>query len=222
MAIPFLRLSLLLLSALLSGCLTTSETPPSRPAHHTDDGFQNPHLGAIGKSPWSFLKMKYFGDQPFADHAAQAHTVPVATPGDTHNKAIAKPQITWIGHSTFLIQYQGINILTDPMFSRRASPVSFAGPERLVELPIAQTELPEIDYVVISHNHYDHLDTDSILGLGDQTLFHVPLKLKAWFIELGIPQAQVMEFDWWDEWSTQSLKVVATPSQLWPARSLFD
>lgn len=209
---------------LLFGCRTiVLEDNAERPAHHTNDGFQNPHIGPIEKSPFTFLKMKYFGDEPFADHEVEAHRIDeeipnkdlITAPGD-------QPIITWIGHSTFLIQYRGINILTDPMFSTRASPVSFAGPKRLVSLPLSMAELPPIHYVVISHNHYDHLDLDSVQGLNQETQFLVPLKLKPWFLDAGVAAEKIFEFDWWQAQTFSGLRIVATPSQHWSARGLFD
>jgi len=194
-----------------------------RPAHHTEDGFRNLYIEPISKGPFTFLKMKYFGDEEFSDQATEAHLVPTVEPDySALSSPGEQPQVTWLGHSTFLIQYQGVNILTDPILSDRASPVSFAGPKRLVSMPITMANLPAIDYVVISHNHYDHLDQDTIETLGNQALYLVPLKLKPWFVDLGITPSQIMEFDWWDERKFQTLSVTATPSQHWSARGLFD
>ncbi len=77
------------------------------------------------------------------------------------NSVSNKPRFTWLGHSTFLVQYKGVNILTDPIFSDRASPLCFAGPKRYVKHPMDYDNLPKIDFVIISHNHYDHLDKDT-------------------------------------------------------------
>lgn len=194
-----------------------------RPAHHTDDGFRNTHIEAVEKSVFGFLKMRFFGDMPFSDQASEAHKVPVAEPDiEGLQKPQDAPQVTWLGHSSFLVQYQGINVLTDPILSNRASPVNFAGPERLVAKPIMQHDLPPIDYVVISHNHYDHLDVESIEAIKEQAMFLVPLKLKDWFISLGVEADRVVEFDWWDQQAYDGLTVTATPSQHWSARGLFD
>lgn len=194
-----------------------------RPAHHTDDGFRNLHIEPISKGPFTFLKMKYFSDEVFADQAAQAHLVPIAEPD---HRAIVqpqrKPQVTWLGHSTFLIQYRGLNILTDPILSDRASPVSFAGPKRLTAKPIKMEDLPAIDYVVISHNHYDHLDQKTITQLAQQSVILVPLKLKEWLVDEGLSASHVIEFDWWDRHELPGLVATATPSQHWSARGLFD
>jgi len=195
----------------------------SRPAHHTKDGFRNLYTERIGKGPFAFLKMKFFGDEPFADQESQSHTIPIAKPLFSKlEQPGEQAQITWLGHSSFLIQYHGINILTDPILSTRASPVSFAGPKRLVDMPIAYENLPDIDYVIISHNHYDHLDKRTISMLGNQPYYLVPLKLKDWFINEGIENNRVQEFDWWDQQSFMQFSVTATPSQHWSARGFFD
>lgn len=223
--LSFCALTLLFLLG-ASGCKTTETTVASttpKPAHHTEEGFRNQYFEAIEKSPWVFIKMKYFGDEEFADHEAEAHLVPIAQPKFAHLiSPPATPQVTWLGHSTFLIQYRGLNILTDPILSSRASPVSFAGPPRLVDLPIKMQDLPRIDYVVISHNHYDHLDQETISALGNTPRYLVPLRLKEWFVDEGIDPSRVDEFDWWDQMNFGPLTITATPCQHWSARGLFD
>jgi hypothetical protein len=107
--------------------------------------------------------------------------------------------ITWIGHATVLLQLNGKNILTDPHFSRRASPFTWVGPARVIAPGLSVAELPAIDLVLISHDHYDSLDKQSILELlwrpgGEKTQFFVPLGLKKWFTDLGV--REVREFDW--------------------------
>lgn len=133
--------------------------------------------------------------------------------------------LTWIGHTTFLLQIGGRNILTEPQFSERASPLSFAGPRRVVEPGLALDALPPIDVVLISHDHYDSLDLGSVRALakrtgGAQTLFVVPLGLKAWFANLGIPN--VVELDWWQSHAANGLTVTAVPAQHWSKRTLFS
>lgn len=192
--------------------------------HHTKEGFKNLHTPAITKGPFTYLKMKYFGDEPFADHEQEAHRMPsTATRHAQEDKhTFEEALITWIGHSTFLIQYRGLNILTDPILSQRASPLSFAGPKRLVPLPLEYKDLPAIDYVIISHNHYDHLDLETIQLFGNQTRYLVPLKLKDWFVAQDIAEENVIEFDWWDQAFLDDFEVTATPSQHWSSRTLFD
>ncbi|MBT6727219.1 MAG: hypothetical protein HOA75_10755 [Deltaproteobacteria bacterium] len=125
--------------------------------------------------------------------------------------------LTWIGHSTFLWQHLGINIITDPHLSNRASPVEFIGPERLNPPGIKLNELPLIDYVIISHNHYDHLDRKSVLALTKQQLekppyFLVPLGLKSWFANIGITE-KVIELDWWQSEQIGQWNFTAVPVQ---------
>jgi N-acyl-phosphatidylethanolamine-hydrolysing phospholipase D len=115
-------------------------------------------------------------------------------------------------------------VLTDPHFSERASPVGFAGPRRYQPPGVALAELPEIHAVVISHNHYDHLDVDSVRQLharsGGMLRFFVPLGLKPWFARLGIDT--VTELDWWESAELGGVRFTLTPAQHWSARSLFD
>ena len=132
--------------------------------------------------------------------------------------------LTWIGHATMLFQLHGKNILTDPQFSDRASPVQWAGPKRLVPPGISIENLPDIDIVIISHDHYDSLDTNTVRKLysrsgGDKTAFFVPLGLKEWFQKLGV--TNVIEMDWWQEHEKDGLRIIATPMQHWGKRSPF-
>ncbi|MCW5661315.1 MAG: MBL fold metallo-hydrolase [Burkholderiaceae bacterium] len=134
------------------------------------------------------------------------------------------PAVTWIGHATVLVQLGGLNVLTDPMFSNRASPLSFLGPSRAQKPGLWPHELPRIDLVVISHNHYDHLDAASVKLLAAQNggppLFVVPLGLKRWFAGEGI--SHVVELDWWQSHKLGDVEVVLTPVQHWSGRSLTD
>ena len=137
--------------------------------------------------------------------------------------------VTWVGHATVLLQTAGLNVLTDPQFSRRASPVTFAGPERKVRVPFAIAEAPHIDVVLISHNHYDHLDAASVDALarqpGGPPLFIVPLAIDRWLRERGIDR--VVALDWWqarevDGPNGERLRITFVPAQHWGARSPAD
>ncbi len=134
------------------------------------------------------------------------------------------PSVTWIGHASVLVRLAGQNILFDPIFPERASPLGFAGPRRVVPLPIDIPELPRIDLVMISHNHYDHLDASTVQRLAampqGSPRFLVPLGLKAWFTALGI--ANVDEYDWWQETRQGELRVIFVPVQHWSRRRLDD
>lgn len=199
-----------------------SAAQDTKPAHHTEDGFRNPHLKPLSKNPFTYWRMRLFGDEEFADYESNVHKIPVVDKVADLKKPAQSVHVTWLGHSSFLVQKEDINILTDPILSNRASPFSFAGPKRLPAKPISYDDLPKIDLVVISHNHYDHLDIETIRTLGDTPLYLVPLKLKQWFIDAGIAADRVREFDWWDKAQFGRVKVTATPSQHWSARGLFD
>lgn len=188
---------------------------------------RNPYVTPKDTNAIDFFMMRWFGDDAWADQLAEVKKNPKLVPQVPVDFTAIRtprtaPQITWLGHATFLLQYRGLNILTDPILSERASPVSFTGPERLTPPPLSVAELPSIDIVVISHNHYDHLDEATIAGLGDQVNYVVPLGLSEWFSEQGIASARVHEFDWWQQGNFGPLAVTATPSQHWSARSLWD
>ncbi|MDP2647603.1 MAG: MBL fold metallo-hydrolase, partial [Desulfobacterales bacterium] len=133
--------------------------------------------------------------------------------------------LTWIGHATMLLQLKGINILTDPQYSERASPFQWTGPRRVVPPGLALDKTPPIHLVIISHDHYDSLDRPSLRKLyarkgGGETTFLVPLGLKRWFEAEGI--RRVIELDWWDQYDYRDLKITAVPVQHWSQRRPFE
>jgi L-ascorbate metabolism protein UlaG (beta-lactamase superfamily) len=129
--------------------------------------------------------------------------------------------ITWLGHSTSLVEIDGHRSLLDPVWSDRASPFSWAGPKRFHPPPLPLPELPPIDAVVISHDHYDHLDHRTIVALRDRVpLFVVPLGVGAHLEKWGISPAQVVELDWWGETVVGALTLTATPARHFSGRSM--
>lgn len=129
----------------------------------------------------------------------------------------------WIGHSTFLIKKNNLVILTDPVFSERASPFKRLGPKRLIPPAISLNELPKIDVVTISHNHYDHLDIRSLKKLSKlnpNLIFLIPKGDIDIFNKKNI--GNVKEFVWWEEISIDDFIFTFTPVQHWSARGLFD
>jgi N-acyl-phosphatidylethanolamine-hydrolysing phospholipase D len=198
-----------------------------QPPHHTNLGFQNIHIEDPNKSFFSFLWLRLFGDEVWADVEKTAADVPfqLLDINQIQNPASGL-QVSWLGHSTFLLQHNGINILTDPIFSNRASPLSFTGPKRYVPHAMDYGVLPPIDFVVISHNHYDHLDSKTIARLANTPTYMVPLGLKKWFVKQGINKDKVIEMDWWQRVAPNTgdttLTITAQPSQHWSARGLGD
>ncbi|MEO2259301.1 MBL fold metallo-hydrolase [Paenibacillus amylolyticus] len=134
------------------------------------------------------------------------------------------PQVTWFGHSAFLLEIEGHRLLFDPMLSNRPSPVSWVGTKRYsTNLPIQPEDFPTLDAIIISHDHYDHLDYDSIRRLKDKTKrFIVPLGVRRRLIQLGVPSEQITEHNWWDELSFKGLTLACTPARHFSGRGLFD
>lgn len=226
-----------LLALVLAGCAgpPASSPGPGRP-HHTPEGFRNTTIGTVNKPLGELLRWRWEAWRDDLPPAPQAPT-PVAMPELARLKAYASamrhvgtaaavpaPSVTWIGHATALVQSGGLNVLTDPIFSERASPVQFLGPRRAQPPGVALDDLPPVDVVVISHNHYDHLDRLSVLQLdarsGGRTLFLVPLGIKAWMADLGI--RNVVELDWWETHLHRGVEFQLVPVQHWSARSLND
>ncbi|KAF8056443.1 Napepld [Scenedesmus sp. PABB004] len=137
-------------------------------------------------------------------------------------------QALWVGHASLLVQLEGVSFMTDPFFSQRSSPLQFVGPQRAVQPALVPEDaaMPRLDFVLISHNHYDHLDSGSVERLhkrfGHDLAWYVPLGLKAWFTRRGI--TNVTELDWWQEAQHpgSKVRVTLTPAQHWSARGAFD
>jgi len=129
----------------------------------------------------------------------------------------------WIGHSTFLIKKNGITILTDPIFSDRASPFNSIGPKRLIPAAIDLKAIPKIDFVTVSHNHYDHLDIHSLISISKNhpdAIFLVPAGDRDLLKRKRIKN--VHEFEWWESFKSDDIEFTFTPVQHWSKRGLFD
>lgn len=124
-------------------------------------------------------------------------------------------RVTWMGHSTSLIEIDGARVLTDPVWSERPSPLSWIGPKRYYPPLIAIDSLPNIAAVVISHDHYDHLDYQTVVALTAKTnaMFIVPLGVAAHLEYWGVPLSRIVELDWWESTTVQSLSITLTPAR---------
>jgi L-ascorbate metabolism protein UlaG (beta-lactamase superfamily) len=132
-------------------------------------------------------------------------------------------RVTWLGHSTLLIEIDGKRILTDPVWGERASPLAWLGPRRWYAPPLPLDELPQVDAVLISHDHYDHLDHPTILALRDRkALFVAPLGVGAHLAYWGVPEERIVELDWWERTEVSGLEIVCTPSRHASGRTLVD
>ena len=206
-------------------------TPPdsSRKPHHRGGRFQNNYVEFTARSLAEVLRWKREARRnglppPPREPIPQAPADLDFLAANARAGSAMVPAMTWVGHATVLAQLGGLSMLTDPIFSLRASPLGFAGPLRHQPPGVALVDLPHIDLVVVSHNHYDHLDSASVRALARQAggppLFVVPLGLAAWFRGLGI--ANVVELDWWQAHQLGNVEIVLVPAQHWSARGLND
>ena len=203
----------------LSPFVKLSRAAEGLPLHHLPGGgFRNRHIGQINK-PFSDL-LKWRRESP-------GHPLlpfPLANNQSPQLRAnTSRASITWIGHATVLLQSGGFNLLTDPHFSLRASPLPFAGPKRGTPPGIALEELPELHAVLISHNHYDHLDSDSIRALArrhPRARFFCPLGLADFLRRRGVND--VAELDWEQSAKVGDAEITAAPCQHWSSRSPWD
>jgi len=202
-------------------------------AHHRPDGFQNNYIEFSGKSLGEVLRWRWGAMRQGLPPAPSAPIPSVAADlaflhANARAGAAMEPSVTWVGHATVLAQLGGLNVLTDPVFSERASPFSFMGPRRHLPPGVALRELPRVDLVLVSHNHYDHLDEASLKHLSSQAggppVFIVPLGLKPWLADRGVHHA--VELDWWDAYrmaaTAGEVEIMLSPAQHWSARGLND
>ncbi len=143
----------------------------------------------------------------------------------THDALIAAPNhsVYRLGHSTVLLKLQDKFWITDPVFAERASPLQWLGPKRFHQPPISLEELPPIEAVILSHDHYDHLDYRAVLDLADKTnYFLTPLGVGDTLIKWGVDASKVRQLDWWQDTEVAGIRFAATPSQHFSGRGLFD
>lgn len=183
--------------------------------HHRPRGFKN-----IWHPPESqpFFKSAFWVIQHGI--GPRAHVLPPVHPGIPAPTTTDAVRLTWIGHSSMLIQTPRWNLLTDPVFSDRVSPFSFAGPKREVALPFGVDDLPPIDYVLISHDHYDHLDKSTVQALEKRHAPHFFVPLGVARILRGWGITQVVEMDWWQYADLDGWRFHCTPAQHFSGRGL--
>jgi N-acyl-phosphatidylethanolamine-hydrolysing phospholipase D len=226
LALPLHALVVTGLSLLALGCAGVGQEPlPGAPAHHVKGGFRNvdpTYPRATGWMRFKFIVTRFW-DSVLSPRSFETprETVEGLAAGRAL-RAGPDPTVTWIGHATVLLRMDGLTILTDPGWSERASPLSWAGPLRLVPPGLPFEELPRVDVVVISHDHYDHLDLATVkrLAAAHDPLFVVPLGLKAWFADNGI--TRVEERDWWQRVEHRGVTFVCVPAQHFSQRTPWD
>ncbi len=165
---------------------------------------------------WAMMKDQLFGDE----QRVPAREVPVVFRTASDYASAPALRVTWIGHATTLIEIEGRRVLTDPIWSERASPSTWVGPRRFHPPPIPLAELPPIDVAVISHDHFDHLDMATVKQLAARgTRFAVPLGIGVHFEVWGIGPDRVMELDWHESADVAGLTVTATPARHYSGRN---
>ena len=194
--------------------------------HAPDGGYRNPWPGATPRGLGAVLRWtagravrRARGERRVAELPLAVGPSAVIHPRQTDGALRA----TWVGHSTVLLQIGAMNVLTDPIWSERASPLSWAGPRRLVPPAIPLSSLPPIDVVLLSHDHYDHLDASTVRTLAaahPAARWVAPLGVGALLTALGVPQ--VVELDWWQSTRAADTTVTAVPAQHFSGRSLHN
>jgi N-acyl-phosphatidylethanolamine-hydrolysing phospholipase D len=207
---------------------------PAKP-HHTRQGFTNnyppnpayqrPEIGFV--ESWVSRIRNWTTETPSREPLQPLQPVPADLKFIHANTAI--PAITWVGHATFLLQTgSGLNILTDPVFEDRASPVPFAGPKRYQPPGIAIADLPQIDAILLSHSHYDHLSLESLRALyaqkGGPPKMYAPLGVDLWLAQnvTAGDRTHIVKMDWWDKATIRDMEIHLLPVQHWSARTPWD
>ncbi len=187
--------------------------------NYRDGRFRSP----VPVRPYSLADLR----QMMRDYSGGQQRVPAEPPAveRRHRADYAVPpssglRITWLGHSSVLVEIDGATLLLDPVFSKRLSPFTFAGPRRFFPSPLAVDEMPALDAVIVSHDHYDHLDRASILALEPRTeRFVVPLGVGSHLEYWGVPPEKIVELDWWEEQRlTDTVRVVECPARHFSGR----
>jgi N-acyl-phosphatidylethanolamine-hydrolysing phospholipase D len=215
------RLLTIILCFFFLGCVNKMDYANSPNFNVQKNRFQHPEGDPSDKTFRDlFRMMREFSNR--ASDQSEKQGFPV-TYSDQLTLTAFSESLIWVGQSSILLNHNGFTILTDPHFSDRAAPVGFAGPKRVTPTPFQIKDLPVVDVVLISHNHYDHLDRASIedlIAYQPSIKFFVPLGLAKTLIGWGVKD--VTELDWWQAATLDGIEILPTPVQHWSKRSFFD
>ena len=210
---------------LIVGCSSTSTAEiwaEGKPKHHTQNGFRNyPIISEPPPVGSAFYVRRVMGSL-FLPDVPDEHALSEAESIIQFQQLSGENSITWLGHATFLIRLNGVTILTDPFLTEFASPLWEFGPRRYVQPGISLDNLPAIDMIVVSHNHLDHLDAETIEFFREKEKIHVfvPLGLKPFFKDRGY--TNIKELDWHESASYGGIELMALPAVHFSGRGLND
>ena len=218
-----------LLAAMPFGTRSLAASPPETgmlPWHHLSDGtFRNPQGSPEpGGTPaeWRSFMWRRLVERPPPVVVPDGHVLPKREAAAGLEVAAGRDSVTWLGHASFLIQLGGRRILTDPFLSERASPFSFFGPRRLAGPSLGAADLPPVDILLLSHNHYDHLDLAALAALpdGGRATAVMPLRVSRYLESNHF--AATVELDWLQQTEIAGVRITALPAIHFSKRGLFD
>jgi len=213
-----------LVAAILAAAIEARAELAALPPHHLEDGFRNPGGISGHGNASAAVTLPFFLRRAAGALSRQGVPAPPIVANDgaflRENALGSVPTLTWVGHSTFLVQMGHLTFLTDPTWSSTASPVAL-GPRRFVEPGLSMDKLPPVDFVIVSHNHYDHMDLPTLKALsGRGARIFVPLANAETLRSAGIETVE--ELDWWQTATVKGVKVHCVPARHWSRRALFD
>lgn len=216
------RILLLLCLFTITSCSTAPVWIKGEPKHHTTKGFRN-YPPMPSEAPKGFLfNIRRIWDSFFLPEVPSGHYLSEDEALVRLANLKTRNTITWLGHATFLVKLGGKTILTDPFLSDVASPSLKGGPRRFVPPGLSIGKLPPIDVIIVSHNHYDHLDKETIQLLPNKEAINVfvPLGLRKFFVELGYES--ICELDWGESSAISGIEIVALPAVHYSGRGFND